>query len=334
MQAMESAQVIPQGYGVHVVQRLIPIVALAQQLYSNPSSQTIEHFIFVNSHIQNGVAKPGQVVLISPAETMACTAAEQAFLIYAGQIDEKLKELSFAEQELLAKRYDLLRNVAKYNGLMLGMANNSWNAQVKNVEAILKEIDQAYVQTYNSQGNLRNQRFFTRRQQLFSKLDGALSRFGQPDLGGNLVSGDIRRNLGLSSKSIVYQWDKLGGPAKSIPGFAENYKTTANMAKNLKRLGYVGIMLTGVEAYANIRKACLVGDEQQCTKSTYVETGKGIGAVAGGIGGGFIASYGVCTLVFSLPSGGTSVFWCSIVAGGLGGYAGGKFREKKWKVYC
>lgn len=212
---------------------------------------------------------------------------------------------------------------------MLGLANNSWGAQVKNVEAILKEIDQAYVQTYNSQGNLRNQRFFTRRQQLFSKLDGALSRFGQPDLGGNLVSGDIRRNLGLSSKSIVYQWDKLGGPAKSIPGFAENYKTTANMAKNLKRLGYVGITLTGVEAYANIRKACLEGNEQQCTKSTYVETGKGIGAVAGGIGGGFIASYGVCTLVFSLPSGGTSVFWCSIVAGGLGGYAGGKFGENK-----
>ena len=111
MQAMESAQVIPQGYGVHVVQRLIPIVALAQQLYSNPSSQTIEHFIFVNSHIQNGVAKPGQVVLISPAETMACTAAEQEFLIYAGQIDDKLKELSFAEQELLAKRYDLLSNI-------------------------------------------------------------------------------------------------------------------------------------------------------------------------------------------------------------------------------
>ncbi|MBT1062659.1 hypothetical protein KJY73_03685 [Bowmanella sp. Y26] len=210
---------------------------------------------------------------------------------------------------------------------MLGLANNSWGAQVKNVEAMLKELEQAYVHTYNSQGNLRNQRFFTRRQQIFSRLNGALSRFGQPDLGGNLVPGDMRRNLGLSSKSIVYQWDKLGGPAKSIPGFAENYKTTANMAKNLKQLGYVGIVLTGVEAHANIRKACLEGSEQQCTKATYLETGKGIGAVGIGTFGGFATSYGVCNLVFGLPSAGTSFFWCGVVAGATGGYAGAKVGE-------
>lgn len=97
------------------------------------------------------------------------------------------------------------------------------------------------------------------------------------------------------------------------------------MAKNLKRLGYVGIMLTGVEAYANIRKACLEGDEQQCTKAGYVETGKGVGGVLGGGFGGFAASYGLCTVVFGLPSAGTSFFWCAIVAGGAGGYMGGKY---------
>ncbi|MBT1062658.1 hypothetical protein KJY73_03680 [Bowmanella sp. Y26] len=110
---MTSSTAIPNNYAVHVVQRLVPTIALAQELYSQPTAQTIEHFIFVNSHIQNGVAKPGQVVLISPADSMACTPAEQEFLNYARQIDDKLKELSFAEQELLAERYDLLSNIAK-----------------------------------------------------------------------------------------------------------------------------------------------------------------------------------------------------------------------------
>ncbi|CAM4425405.1 hypothetical protein [Pseudoalteromonas ostreae] len=51
------------------------------------------------------------------------------------------------------------------------------------------------------------------------------------------------------------------------------------MAKNLKRVGYVGIALTGVEASANIVKACSEGNTQACTKSKYVESGKAVGAV-------------------------------------------------------
>lgn len=40
--------------------------------------------------------------------------------------------------------------------------------------------------------------------------------------------------------------------------------------------------------------------------------------------GGMIESWTACNLFFGLPFGGTSVFWCSLVAGGSGGYVGGE----------
>ena len=55
----------------------------------------------------------------------------------------------------------------------------------------------------------------------------------------------------------------------------------------------------------------------------YVETGKAGGAVLGGAGLGYLGGYAVCSVVFGLPSGGTSLLWCGIVAGGAGGVIGG-----------
>ncbi|WP_432467561.1 hypothetical protein [Agarivorans sp. Z349TD_8] len=94
------------------------------------------------------------------------------------------------------------------------------------------------------------------------------------------------------------------------------------MARHLKRVGYVGIALTGVDAVSNIQKACSLANEATCTKAKYTQTGKAGLGVVGGIGSGMVATWTTCTLVFGLPSGGTSFFWCSVVAGAASGYAG------------
>lgn len=39
--------------------------------------------------------------------------------------------------------------------------------------------------------------------------------------------------------------------------------------------------------------------------------------------GGFVGAYGMCTVVFALPTGGTSLIWCGILAGGVGAFVGG-----------
>ena len=310
---------------LHIVEKSMPIDQLIMVLYNSPLPIVYDHFKMVNSHLKNGTAQVGQIVLLSPANTNACTIEELEFLTVAHEVDRTLAKLNTEEKKILANRYYFLSEVANYNGLLLGISNTSWKAHTKQVELILKDIERSYVSSYNKTGNLKNSRFFDARKMHFKRLDSALRRFAQPTFGGNIMAGDIRRNLGLSSRSTIHQWKKLGGKVNTMPNFAKNYAVIAKMSRNLDKVGYLGIALTGINAAANISEACTVGNEATCTKAKYTETGNALGSIAGAAVGGFVTSWGVCTLTFSLPSAGTSAFWCSLIAGAGGGYIGGKW---------
>ncbi len=316
---------IPSDYALHIVKLRMNVDQLVRYLYENPTPSTVEHFKFVNQHLLKDIALPGQIVLISPVGATSCTSQEIAFREVAERVDKRLAATSDAERKLLANNYQFLSNVASYNGVVLGSSVAAWQGHVRQVKEILKDIEKSYVASYGRTGNLSNQAFFSSRRMQFQKLDRVLRRFLQPRLGGSILPGDMRRNLGLSTKSIVHQWNRMGTPATKIFGFEENFVQTTKMATNLKRLGYVGIALTGVEAHANIQKACtLKPNSKQCGRTRYTETGKAAGSVVGGAAGGFLGGWVTCNLIFGLPSSGTSMFWCGIVAGGIGGYTGGK----------
>lgn len=314
-----------QNKAIHIVEKQMPVDQLIMIMYNSPSENTYKHFKMVNSHIKNGIAQVGQVVLLSPANAQECTIEEAEFLNIAKAVDLTLLKLSNSEKQLLVNRYEFFSNVASYNGLLIGVSNTAWKAHTAQVTSILKDIERTYVTSYKSSGNLNNRNFFTQRKIQFARLDAALSRFGQPSLGGKLVTGDIRSNLGLSSKSIIHQWNKQPANATTVPNFHKNYAAVAEMSRNLKRVGYLGIMLTGVDAVSNIQKACTVGDDAQCSKSKYTQTGKAVGSIGGGALGGAVATWATCSIVFGLPTSGTSFFWCAVVAGAGGGYAGGKY---------
>jgi len=325
---MNAATAIPDDYAIHIVEKAMEVNQLIMIMYNNPDAIVYEHFRAVNRHLfpnneDNPQVYPGQVVLLSPANNSQCTIEEQAFYEVARAVDLALLKLSTQEKELLAKRYDFLANVASYNGLLLGVSNTSWNAHVKQVEGILKDIEGAYTASYNAHGNLNNNIFLQRRRTHFARLNDALLRFGQPELGNRIKTGDIRSNLGLSTKSTIHQWKKLSGPAETIPNFARNYETVSKMARNLKRVGYLGIALTGIEAGTNIHKACTIESDYACNHAKYKETGKAVGSIIGGSFVGAITSYVTCGILFGLPSSGTSFFWCSLIAGASGGYIGG-----------
>ncbi|WDE04215.1 hypothetical protein SG34_023170 [Thalassomonas viridans] len=325
---MNAATAIPDDYAIHIVEKAMDVNQLIMIMYNNPDTIVYEHFRAVNQHLfpnneNNPLVCPGQVVLLSPATSSQCTLEEQAFYEVAKAVDLALLKLSTQERELLAKRYDFLASVASYNGLLLGVSNTSWNAHVRQVEGILKDIEGAYTASYNAHGNLNNNIFLERRRTHFARLNDALLRFGQPELGNRIKTGDIRSNLGLSTKSTIHQWKKLSGPAETIPNFARNYETVSKMASNLKRVGYLGIALTGIEAGVNIDKACTVGSEFACNHAKHKETGKAVGSIVGGAALGWGASYIGCNILFGLPSSGTSFFWCSLITGTTGGYLGG-----------
>ncbi|MCI0507316.1 MAG: hypothetical protein L0Z73_14565 [Gammaproteobacteria bacterium] len=147
---------------------------------------------------------------------------------------------------------------------------------------------------------------------------------GRARMGLSIERGDLKRSLGLSSKSIVYQLKEYPAPVDSIPGFEKNHRQVIKYSKILKRAGYVGLALDGVQSAATIRKACTIGTEEECTRSKFSEGGRFSGSIGGGALGGW-AGYGLCNLVFGIESAGTSLLWCGIVAAGAGGYFGGKY---------
>lgn len=309
---------------IHIVEKTATIEQLVSKLYDSPDKTVYEHFRRVNAHLIGNTAKAGQVVLISPSDSTQCTVEEAEFLTIANSIDLKLVDLTTQERDLLGQHYDFLSKVASTNGSIVGIAGSVWSQHVKQVETVLRDIDQNYVSSYKQHGNLNSPAFFAKRRIQFNRLDNALRRFGMPTIGSGLMSGDIKSNLGLSSKSLVHHWKRNPGSVTHIPGFEKNYLAIAKQAKYIKRLGYVGIALTGINAKMQIEKACTTGNEAHCQRAKFTETGAAVGGLAGGSVGGELATYGTCTILFGLPSGGTSFFWCAIVAGGVGGYVGGK----------
>jgi len=109
-------------YAIYTVETRMPVDQLILILYENPTPQVFEHFKFVNQHVANEIVRPGQIILISPANATTCTTEEALFQEAAKQVDIKLAAMGIRERELLAKHYEFLSNVASYNGLLLGIA--------------------------------------------------------------------------------------------------------------------------------------------------------------------------------------------------------------------
>ena len=109
-----------------------------------------------------------------------------------------------------------------------------------------------------------------------------------------------------------------------IPGYADNHIKIGRMAMTLKTAGYVGLTLDVANSGLNIHQACTVDQaHDHCARTSFREGGRLAGSVAGGALGGLVG-IGVCSLVFAIPSGGTSPLWCGIILGGAGGYLGSR----------
>lgn len=297
-------------------------------LYEHPSTRTVQHFNEVNAHLK-GWVRPGQMVIITPPEPSACAKWEAVMMEAAARVDAELASATERERKALAQHYAFLNSAAGYSGTLYGWSNTYFDQKKKHVERILKNIEELYVQTYKQTGSLNQNGFFTRRRALFLQLDQTINGMLETKMFGYDVSPNrMRAELGLSSKATVHQW-KVQGGANNVPAFASNYQRLAIASKNFSRLGYVAIALDVGSSVTNIKAACTAAPGSvHCRKTQHAETGRAIGSIGGGAAGGALAAYGVCSLVFGLPSAGSSFLWCSIVAGASGGYAGSKVMGK------
>ena len=321
-----NASSIPSEMFYHFVKKNQSTDELIRTLYTSPSAETIAHFKAINSHLKNGQVKLGQMVVISPPNSQQCTRFEADLAEAAQLVDLKLATLSSQEKQILTERYQLLNNIASYGGAGYGASLTYFGHHMKSIEATLKLISELYVKTYNSKGDLYSRKFFEQRKTLFARLNMTLNTsVSHAGMGYSPDVTKMKNNLGLSSKSILYQWKTQTSPVVSVPGFEKNLNNVARLSNTLQRAGHIGIALDVGRSGLKIHEACTVGTDKECAKTSFKEGGRLVGSVGGGWGGGFAAAYGTCNLVFGLESFGTSLLWCSIVAGAIGGMVGGRY---------
>ena len=310
----------------HFVKKDQPVNDLIRTLYGQPGQITIEHFTATNSHLKNGWARTGQMVVITPPNSQQCSLWEAELAQAAVKVDEKLAMLSAEEARIMAENYQLLSNITSAGNAGVGATLVYFKSHVNNIEGILKQISDLYIKTYNKTGALSSQHFYAQRKMLFAKLDATLNTFvGHARMGFTFDQNHIKNSLGLNTKSIAHQWKRQPGPAASVPGFARNFDNVSKLTRTLKGAGYVGIALDVGNSAVSIHEACTIGSDQQCAKTSFKEGGRLTGSIAGGAGSGAATAYLTCNLLFGLESAGTSLLWCGIVAGSVGGYFGSQF---------
>ncbi len=319
-----KASSIPDEILFHFVTKPQSIDALFNSLYDQPDEFTRQHFMTVNSHLEQN-ARPGQMVILTPPNADQCTLFEADLMEAARRIDRQLAAQSEAEAKAMVEQYSLLSNVAAYSGAGYGVAMNYFKQHKTQVEHILREIKKLHVKTYNRYGKFNTKEFFRHRKLLFNRLDNVLKTMvGRGAMGLNIDRKNIKRSLGLSTKSLLHQLKKHPVPISDLPGFEKNHVKVRQYSKVLKGAGYVALGLDGLQSVAEVKKVCTTGREKECARSKFSEGGRLIGSVGGGGLGGRLAAHAACTIVFALPSGGSSFLWCGIVAGAVGGLAGAK----------
>ncbi|MGV2832876.1 PAAR domain-containing protein, partial [Pseudomonas shirazensis] len=163
--------------------------------------------------------------------------------------------------------------------------------------------------------------FFASRQKLLRQLDGQLKA---AFLNKRLNLGPyerLRRDLKISTKSLVHHWSKAGGPGQ-IPGYATHLDEVAKAAKYVKYGGHIGTALGGTSSYLKVEEVCRAGETQECKRVRFTEAGNFSGGIAGAAAGATMGKGGAAA-VCGFTIGFAPV--CGLILVAAGGVVGGMF---------
>ena len=119
-------------------------------------------------------------------------------------------------------------------------------------------------------GKFNTREFFRHRKRLFSRLDNVLKTMvGRGAMGLSIDRKNIKRSLGLNTKSLLHQLKKHPVPISNLPGFEKNHVKVRQYSKVLKGAGYVALGMDGLQSVAEVKKACTTGREKECARSKF-----------------------------------------------------------------
>ncbi|WP_275426937.1 type VI secretion system Vgr family protein [Marinomonas primoryensis] len=308
-----------------------------QQLYyDHVSDKNVFHLAFQfnknNAHLTPDNVLPGEIVILASKpkteeeEDKLTLLKEQAKLASEGV--QQLTE----EEAQTAYHHFLLLNYLNKDGIGegtagVGFASAAMAQRFDNLKSVLEKLNQNYLD--HTQVGLGGKASFTptfyeNRKVLFGQLDNTLERLTM----SKINIGDhpnIKHTLGLSSKSIIHNWDTVAANGE-VPELGKRISQVAKMAKGAKAVGWLAVGVDGVIAVDNIKEACTGDDTSQCEVVSYKEVGGFAGSLSLGVYGGnagAVIATGIAVFL-GVATGGVAIIAIGFLGAGMGAYAGSK----------
>ena len=299
-----------------------------QKTYSNPQ-KVAETFKLLNPHLKNNTILPLQVIILPRQELLACPAIPEEIYQHIQEVETTLATLKKSETHELAYNYfDLFESIdqtAQFGSASVGIFSASLGKANEVINKTLKNIESAYIRHINNPEEFTKTEFYQFRQKQLATLKSPMGSLLMKQMGYN-TDTNILRQLGL--KEGKKKLSRSVKSSNSLPRYTKNLDRVARQAKILKSMGYLSIALDSYSSGYKIYEACTTGREDECSKLKYTETVKFTGSVIGGSFAGSAGAYFTCNILFGLESAGTSLLWCSLLAGGASAYAGGDLGGK------
>jgi uncharacterized Zn-binding protein involved in type VI secretion len=290
--AVDSSSALEPGF--HIVQRSMSF----EQMLGNLGATHIPVSLLqrLNPTFAEGF-KAGEIFVLGSASSgFACSPGESELIMVAEKARESLAILSPEEANFMMQHIGEIAGVLNGASQSMGVGRDMLERGLSQVKDTLKRVEVLHQHHFTLNGNLNSSEFFAARAKLYKQLDSQLrTAFLNKPLG--LGSYDrLRRDLGISNKSVVHHWNKAGVPGQ-IPGYATHLDEVAKVSKYLKYGGWVGVGLGVGSSYLKVYEACRAGETEACKKIRFTETGSLAGSVAGGAAGagiGKVAASAVC----------------------------------------
>lgn len=328
----------PLPPGFYLVPRSMSGEQVLARLFADPPhSHLVNRIEALNPTFKQGFKAGEMFVLGNLIKPTACLREEAELMAAATKVRTVLEPLSESEADFMAEHQAEIAQMVNGASQSLGIGKDVLETGLKRITGTLRDLEYLHQREFAMHGHLHSPQFFASRQQLYRQLDAQLkAAFLGKQLGlGNYST--LRRDLGISTRSLVHHWSKGGGPGQ-IPGYATHMDEIAKAAKYLKYGGYVGVALGGTASTLKVQEVCRAGETQACQKIRFTETGGFVGGIGGGSAGVWIGT-GVAPYIcgaIGLGSGGIGGIVCGLVvvggasvAGGAGGgWAGEQAGEK------
>ncbi|WP_028614108.1 PAAR domain-containing protein [Pseudomonas putida] len=282
----------------------------------------------LNPTYQRGF-KAGEIFVIGDGlQRPVCTREELTAMSAAKQAREALASLTPEEAEFMMRHQAEIAGLLSDVSLAMGVSEAMVGKSLDELSDILRKIEDLHKDQFIKHGHLRHPEFFAERHKLFTQLSKNLNA---TVLNKRLNLGNyesLRRDLGISSKSLVHHWSKAGGPTH-IPGYATHMDKLAKMTKYLKTGGRIGITIGGIGSAIKVSEVCKEGNTTACEKVKVTETSNFSGGLAGGWAAGKVSARVSAKVCWRFGPGTVA---CGIVITGTGTLAGSvggmKYGEK------